>query len=96
MLADHPPANPGIRHHRELPTLLVVDAQQLLKSEAEVAASLVGGMDGSSVVAVFVSEGALPAPLNAAVKEAGFTDGEIEALTQRGAIGPAGNGDGKS
>jgi DNA polymerase-3 subunit delta len=51
--------------------VLVVDAHQLLRSEAEVAAALVGGVDGSSAMVVFVAEGSLPAPLAQAVKASG-------------------------
>jgi len=51
--------------------VMVVDAHQLLKSEAEVAASLIESVDGSSSVVVFVANGTLPAPLGKAVKAVG-------------------------
>jgi len=51
--------------------VMVVDAHQLLKSEAEVAASLIEAVDGSSSVVVFVANGTLPAPLGKAVKAIG-------------------------
>lgn len=53
--------------------ILVVDAHQLLKAEAEVVTGLLGSVDGSVVVVVFVADGSLPAPLGKAVKEAGET-----------------------
>ncbi len=52
--------------------VLVMDAQNLLAAEADVAADLVRGMAGESVV-VFVSAGALPGNLGKAVKEVGET-----------------------
>jgi len=51
--------------------VMVVDAHQLLRSEAEVAASLIEAVDGSSSVVVFVADGTLPAPLGKAVKAIG-------------------------
>ncbi len=53
--------------------VMVVDAHQLLKSEADVAASLIETMDGASSVVVFVSDGALPGALGKAVKDLGET-----------------------
>lgn len=53
--------------------VLVVDAHQLLKSEADVVAGLLEGVDGSSTVVVFVAEGSLPSPLAGVLKERGET-----------------------
>jgi len=53
--------------------LLVVDAQALLKAEAEVVAELVQLASGGSVAAVFVAAGAIPAPLGATLKKVGET-----------------------
>lgn len=53
--------------------VMIVDAHQLLRAEAEIIAELAGGVDGASTVVVFVSDGALPAPLAAVVKERGET-----------------------
>ena len=47
--------------------LLVMDAQNLLKGEAEVVAALVGGLDAATTVVCFVSAGSLPAPLGRVV-----------------------------
>ena len=51
--------------------VLVMDAQNLLKAEATIAADLVPTVDSQAAVVVFVSLGALPAPLSAAVKANG-------------------------
>jgi DNA polymerase III delta subunit len=51
--------------------LLVVDAQWLLKAEATVFAELVSLVDSPAVVAVFVSAGAIPAPLGKQLKAQG-------------------------
>jgi DNA polymerase III delta subunit len=51
--------------------LLVVDAQNLLKAEAEAAADLVQGLDGGATVVCFVSAGPLPAPLAKVVERLG-------------------------
>lgn len=53
--------------------LLVVDAQQLLKAEAEIIAELVATADGEQVVAVFVAEGSIPAPLGKVLRGAAET-----------------------
>jgi DNA polymerase III delta subunit len=53
--------------------VMVVDAHQLLKAEADVAASLVETIDGVSSVVVFVSDGVLPGALGKAVKAVGET-----------------------
>ncbi|MDX1689979.1 MAG: hypothetical protein R3290_03030 [Acidimicrobiia bacterium] len=52
--------------------VLVVDAQGLLKAEAEILADLVDTLDESAAVC-FVSQGAIPAPLGKAIKEVGET-----------------------
>jgi len=51
--------------------LLLVDAQNLLKAEAETAADLVTALDGEATVVCFVSAGALPAPLAKVVERLG-------------------------
>ena len=53
--------------------VLVVDAHQLLKAEADAAAALVETVDGASAVVVFVSDGTLPGALGKAVKAVGET-----------------------
>jgi len=53
--------------------LLVVDAQNLQKSEAEVIAELAGVADSETVTAVFLAAGAIPAPLAKVLKERGET-----------------------
>ncbi len=53
------------------PGVMVVDAQSLLKAEAEVIADLVRAMDGSTATVVFVAAGAIPAPLGKAAKDVG-------------------------
>jgi DNA polymerase-3 subunit delta len=53
--------------------LLVVDAHNLQKAEAEVVAELADSVDGAAVVACFIAEGSLPAPLARVVKERGET-----------------------
>lgn len=53
------------------PGVIVVDAQHLLKAEAQIASDLARAMDGSTSVVVFVSAGALPAPLSKTIKEVG-------------------------
>jgi DNA polymerase III delta subunit len=53
--------------------VLVVDAHQLLKAEADIAASLVETVGGDGSVVVFVADGALPAALGKAVKALGET-----------------------
>jgi len=53
--------------------VLVVDAQNLQKAEAEVVAELSRAVDGDAVVVCFVVEGSLPASLGAVVKERGET-----------------------
>jgi DNA polymerase III delta subunit len=51
--------------------LLLVDAQNLLKAEAEAAADLIEVLDGSTTVVCFVSAGPLPAPLGKVVERLG-------------------------
>jgi DNA polymerase III delta subunit len=53
--------------------LLLIDAQNLSRAECEVLADLVAAVDEDQVVAVFVSSGAVPAPLGKALKEHGET-----------------------
>lgn len=53
--------------------LLVVDAQNLQKSEAEVIAELAGVADQDAVTAVFLAAGAIPSPLAKVLKERGET-----------------------
>ena len=48
--------------------VLVADANQLLKGEAEVVAELIGHLDGDAVVVVFTSAGAMPSVLTKALK----------------------------
>jgi DNA polymerase III delta subunit len=51
--------------------LLLMDAQNLLKAEAEAAADLLEGLDGSTTVVCFVSAGPLPSPLGKVVERLG-------------------------
>jgi DNA polymerase III delta subunit len=51
--------------------LLVMDAQNLLKAEAEAAADLIAGLEGGGTVVCFVSAGPLPAPLSKVVERLG-------------------------
>jgi DNA polymerase III delta subunit len=51
--------------------VLVVDAHQLQAPEVDVVVDLTGGVDGESVVLVFVADGSLPGPLGKAVRSAG-------------------------
>ena len=51
--------------------ILVVDAQHLLKAEVEVLEGLLPGLDEGSAIVVFVTAGALPAPLLRVVKAEG-------------------------
>jgi DNA polymerase III delta subunit len=64
--------------------LLVVDAQNLLKGEAEVLAELVAGLDPATAVVCFVSAGALPAPLGRVVERVGEKD-TVKKLRERDA-----------
>lgn len=64
--------------------VLVVDAHQLLKAEADIAASLVGTMGGDGSVVVFVADGALPGALGKAVKALGETI-SIKKMSERDA-----------
>ena len=54
--------------------VLVVDAQNLLKAEAEVIAELVTAADPDAVTAVFAASGAIPAPLGALLRKRGETE----------------------
>lgn len=62
--------------------VLLVDAHQLLKAEAEVLAELVEAAVGSDVVGVFVAAGAIPAPLGKVLRTAGETV-KIDRVTER-------------
>lgn len=64
--------------------LLVVDAQNLLKAEAEVVAELVAGLDPAVAVVCFVSAGALPAPLARVVDRVGERE-TVKKLRERDA-----------
>lgn len=64
--------------------VLVVDAQSLLKAEASVIDELLGAVDQSAVVAVFVAAGAVPAPLGKTLKAVGESIG-VKRLSERGA-----------
>lgn len=64
--------------------VMVVDAQNLLKSECEVLADLVRSVSGDQVVAVFVAAGAVPAPLGKALRDVGETI-SIKKLRERDA-----------
>jgi DNA polymerase-3 subunit delta len=66
--------------------LLVVDAHQFLKAEAEIAADLVTGLVGDAVVVCFVASGSLPSPLAKAVKAQGETV-SIRQMRERDATG---------
>lgn len=63
--------------------LLVMDAHQLQKVEAEIIAEVVASADPSSVVAVFVAAGAIPAPLGKTLKSIGDVV-SIKRLNERG------------
>ena len=54
--------------------VLIADAQNLLKAEAEVIAELVVGADPDAVTAVFVTSGAIPAPLGTKLRSLGTTE----------------------
>lgn len=64
--------------------LLVVDAQSLVKAEAEALASVVSAADQSAVAAVFVVAGTVPSPLGKTLKEVGETI-TVKRLNERGA-----------
>ncbi|NIS36779.1 MAG: hypothetical protein GWN73_40255, partial [Actinobacteria bacterium] len=64
--------------------LLVVDAQWLLKAEAEALASVVAAADQSAVAAVFVVAGSAPAPLGKTLRDVGEKI-EVKRLNERGA-----------
>jgi len=53
--------------------VMVVDAQQLLKAEAEVIAELIASIDADAVEVVFVAAGTIPAPLAKTLKAGGET-----------------------
>ena len=64
--------------------VIVVDAQQLLKAEAEVIAELVAAADPEQIAAVFVAAGAVPAPLGKVLRERGEVE-KIGKLRERDA-----------
>lgn len=64
--------------------VLVVDAQSLLKAEAEVIAEVLGVADDSAVAAVFLAAGGVPAPLGKILKERAEQI-SIKRLTERSA-----------
>ncbi|NND04556.1 MAG: hypothetical protein HKN91_17410, partial [Acidimicrobiia bacterium] len=64
--------------------LLVVDAQSLLKAEAEVIAEVLTVADESAVAAIFVASGTVPAPLGKTLK-AKAEQISIKRMTERSA-----------
>jgi DNA polymerase III delta subunit len=62
--------------------LLVVDAQSLVKAEAEALASVVAAADAAAVVVVFVAAGTIPAPLGKTLKSLGEAI-EVKRLNER-------------
>lgn len=64
--------------------VLVVDAQALLKAEAEVIAEVLAVADDAAVAAVFVAVGSVPAPLGKVLKERAESI-SIKRLTERSA-----------
>jgi len=64
--------------------VLVVDAQNLLKAEAEVISEVLGVADESAVAAVFVAAGTVPAPLGKTLK-ARAEQISVKRLTERSA-----------
>lgn len=54
--------------------VLVVDAQNFLKGEAEVISELVVAAEPDAVTAVFIAAGAIPAPLGAVLRKHGETE----------------------
>jgi DNA polymerase III delta subunit len=65
--------------------LLVVDAQSLHKAEAEVVATLMDGLDSSSVVLVLVSLGALPSTIQKLVRDQGESH-SVKKMRERDAL----------
>lgn len=64
--------------------VLIVDAQALLKAEAEVIAEVLATADGSAVAAVFVATGTVPAPLGKVLKSIA-EQLSVKRLTERSA-----------
>jgi DNA polymerase III delta subunit len=64
--------------------VLVVDADALLKAEAEVIAELLGLSSDSETVAVFVAAGSIPAPLGTLLRKSGETI-KVARITERSA-----------
>jgi DNA polymerase III delta subunit len=66
--------------------LLVMEAQNLLKAEAEAAADLLTGLEGEGTVVCFVCAGSLPAPLSKVVERLGQKVA-LKKLRERDALG---------
>jgi DNA polymerase III delta subunit len=64
--------------------VLVADANHLLKAEVDTIAELLASADPDQAVAVFVSSGALPAPIRDAAKASGGVD-TVKAFNERDA-----------
>jgi len=64
--------------------VLIADAQNLLKAEAAVIAELVVGADPDAVTAVFVTAGAIPAPLGTKLRSLATTE-KVEKYRERDA-----------
>jgi DNA polymerase III delta subunit len=64
--------------------VLVVDADSLLKAEAEVIAELLEMSSGDDVVAVFMASGSIPAPLSTLLRNKGETI-KVARITERSA-----------
>lgn len=64
--------------------VLVVDANALLKAEAEVIAELLDLSSGDDAIAVFVAAGAIPAPLSSLLKKRGESI-SVSRITERSA-----------
>ncbi|MEN8113283.1 MAG: DNA polymerase III subunit delta [Actinomycetota bacterium] len=62
----------------------VVDAQNLLKGEAEVIAELIAAADSDAVTAVFTAAGAIPAPLGSTLKKHGTVE-SVKKMRERDA-----------
>lgn len=65
--------------------ILVVDAQNLHKAEAEILAGLMDGLDPASVVVVLASAGALPAAIGKLVKTEGVSH-SVKKMRERDAM----------
>lgn len=65
--------------------VVIHDAHQLLTSEADLLADLIGGVDPEAVVAIVVASGRLPAVVAKALKAAGAAEDEVKAVRERDA-----------